>query len=1652
MTTDELSTKIRGDLAAQGRGTVDAIDAARNEFLQSIAPAPDPSSVPSTVDVINRINEKTQGMSFYEAQQFKADHWRLVQNTPQYQQMQFADQEKIRNRFMTQLGTDQKAYFESLDPNDPNNEHILEMYNRFEGMRNGEDVDLNGWESFGKSFVRNSTTGGLLFGLGDKFTDVNLKDKLIGVEATEMENLMMNAAERFSPQEALDYKRGRVFGTMAGIGVDIAATVLLGGVTGATAKGLELGMSAQKAFGTASFAARQFGKLARVVVPNALDASIFVGETAVNRAMNNELDSNEDIKEFVKDIPGTFAKGMAYSIFGGMIFSGMAHAVGSSRRGAVNALEKAKDAVPVSKKEMAKAASFFEGISEKEAMANITDQTTEKGLSFSRMLIRDTRKNMPWTPENFAKRVNKYVDAGMTQEGAEHIVRNQMEASFLKDPDKWFNESEMNRQALYMTWGADAELTKSGDLRFKSFLDKPLDKPVVVSNNREGLEQFFKAHYEGQWNKHLEEVRLASGFKTGKVHVSIELPGETSRSVKLNSSSVYNTFRPGDTVTNKTQIEDIVNKISPNRNIKVEILEGKNFYKGFDYKADTIFIPKTVDSAAKSIKFAEHFFDQLKEISAPLGKSVDFDIKGIKALLNMTTDLKYNKSFFGKMGRKFLLEQDAKGYKVLLDGEVLKDGKGIKRFTTPDEAINYTAKQVHIEEFGGLKGLQETLSYKGVSLEMKGGKIAAKINGDDYKVFNTMEDVLEDPHMRPGLPYSKRPETFDINVFGDGTAKKTYVNDNVSGTIEKFKKSETIIGLSSEMKDYQYVRKGSYKLKDSGIEGVDVYTNGSTTTVIIPETGFTKEFTSVSAAQHFLENFEKRYTNVLERAGEYGLITRPTQFGWAIGNDYEMHFVKSLDDVEKIISRESSIRVRDIADQHVIADAMKTSDKGLERLNSDYKRVLQERIAKRNQRARQKKSSRIQSWWNRAAKQSGARIRDNGNPESMRLFQVMQNSYRMMDNHTTTIDNEIEKIFKGFDDKELHFMGMILQREIHSGDWKKAAEEMNKVFKTNYKVDSRFETALNKAKDMFSQGGLEFGVDGGMWVQNYSPRFANKSWQQAFEVSAEGEDLLIGNDKLRQLLKANKIPDQEVPFFMHMRADEASTNLVETNVKHMLQNYYHIGIRTTYMKDPMEQLRKFASQIGNDPLLREDMNVMKQMLDSINGRVVDTPTAQAAHSLNEIKRTRQEDIFGKIFGKEEGSVQSMEEAFGTAMEQNGQDFGTIVKRLEGIDAMKSSDRFHSAMINGALMAWNARMPIRNIGQVYTNLAPIVGVRYTNRAVRDILSSKSLRKRLMDEGIEAGIINPDKVLTKMRNATDLAERNVNLGMYAFRRSDDFTRLVSMRATELRTQDAISLVKLEIEKGVFDPKSFLRKLSADYLDEGSQAKILDMVAGKNNPSGVLNELGIDAVMKREITTMTMYDYTPHLRPEMFRSKFGQIFGKMGTWPVAYFDLMKRGVQARGVEFVTKIAAAQAAMGFIYNDVLDMNGVAYTPLGNMTYMGGPALEGIPRMVGGATSALGGLFTGKMNPIEAGKTLAKNSSFYLPFYKQARSVNKSLEAIQNDEYREGILYGLGANPEWNGPGLAGMFGLNIEPDSDYNFRSWWDGIYENFEWGKEK
>ena len=1639
--SNNLAAKIAASNQAQGYGTQRGADEARDAYLKKQEEINNPPDQVTALEVMTKIEEIVADKPLAEAREIRSRGWGLVFNTEDFKNLNYGEQAEIKKLYDTKLNQRTQQAYDSLDPGDPANAHILKMYGQFNQMRAGEQVDINGWEAFGKALVENSTTGGLIFGAADMFSDSDLKETYIGTAAKEMEDLLIETAESFDYGEAQDYRRGRAYGTVLGLTADMGVLAATGSALGFAKAGTILGTKAAQAAiasGKTIKAAKAIKSIVTPLVINSLEGAVYVGEEYLNRFMNNEMEDNEDVDKFIKQIPGIFGAGVAMGLVGETLLKGVGHGMSRGRTAAIKTLETKgviKDAAGRAKDKVQKT------VVKSVVGETFSGSTIAEQKRYSRILLADMADETPWSVQRQADLRKKYLDLGWTEEGADEVVMLQKQAAFLKNPDQFVAEDALTKEAIRMQWNADFEETADGALKFSRLNGKALDQAVVVKNTAEDLQAFYQNNIEGQWNKHLEEVRAFRGFFSAPLEVSVASKGAELTTVKIDSGYMLRMARPHDGVTDSAYIEQFVKQFDLGADVKIKSVDHNTFYKNYVNESGVLQIPQHITSPKQSEAFVVRLFEQIGMESHALGRFSTIEVEDIIKMVLGTSNARYNKSFIKKLGHKASFVKDDKGFKIMLDGEVLRKGKAFRRFKTEKEAVNWTGKQLHMESLGGdIKGVQAELTHRGVRIEAKGGKLHTTINGDDYKVFDSIENLLEDSVTRPDIPYELRPAQFELSVMGD-QKKVTYANSGdgdrgVSAAAQKLNKSKSIQELSQTMSEYSYVRPSTYKLKDPGVEGVEVFTNGITTTLRMPDTGFVKDFSSPALAKKYLADIQNQYGNVLKRADDIGMVIRPNKIGWTVGNDFKMRHFNSLSDAEKYLARDTWISAKELADPYATADATKIIDEAVSK-SVLAKQLQLENIS--NAKMAKAQGKRESKWFKTArslTEQTGTRIARSGDMEGSRVFKVVQDSFRKMDSENTMNFNMIHGTFKNFSDGDRHFMGMLLLRGDNPKGWADSVGELNKALGTEYKLTADKVAALMRTKDLFEQGGQMFGVSGDKWIKEYAPRLASIDPNDPLKKLA-AQDVIEHTDKYKQLISENMSP-QDVPFFLNARTSESGTFLMDTNIENMLQQYYNIGTRAKYMKEPIAQLTAYSKGIKGDRVKLDNLTQMKQVMDSITGRVDDTGSAMAAHNLNDIKRAKKEKLFGSD-GPQKGD--NTEDMFTKAIDENTS-FEDVVKNLEGINAVKSGSRLFSAFQNGALMAWNLRMPIRNVSQVFTNLSPLVGIRYTNRAIHDVLKDKKTYERLYKEGVDTGIIAPVKANIRMRSFTDVAERNVTLGMSIFRKSDDLTRVVSMRANELRVADAIMKAKVDMKTGLFDPTKFLRDTSGDYLDDAGQKRLLDMVSGVNSPTGVMDERGIKVLMQREITTLSMYDYSAHLRPEKMRTQVGQIFGKMSTWPVSYFELVRRGVKARPVEFTANIIAAQAAIGFIYNDMLDLNGVPYTPVGNMTYMGGPGLEGIPNALGAATSAIGNVAKGEQSLVEAAGDIGKAARWTIPFYKQVKDASRAIDRIQNNEYREGMLHMLGANPDYNMPGAAGVLGINLEPNKDFSPASWWEAM----------
>ena len=311
------------------------------------------------------------------------------------------------------------------------------------------------------------------------------------------------------------------------------------------------------------------------------------------------------------------------------------------------------------------------------------------------------------------------------------------------------------------------------------------------------------------------------------------------------------------------------------------------------------------------------------------------------------------------------------------------------------------------------------------------------------------------------------------------------------------------------------------------------------------------------------------------------------------------------------------------------------------------------------------------------------------------------------------------------------------------------------------------------------------------------------------------------------------------------------------------------------------------------------------------------------------------------------------------------------------------------------MAGKLKLPLRNVSQVNTVLAPLAGTGNVSTAMKE-LGNDTFTTNLYKELYDKGIIKPRSGLSYEHGAIMNRVKNWNqYGMNNFYNSDDYTRMVS----SLSARNVFRNGRALLEEGGIDLKGFLKMCQTDYLSETDKINFVSLVG-----DGKLQTA--ETFMERRWTEMTMFEYEQINRPEKLNSGVGKILGQFSTYPLSLAQFMRRGLEAEGGWFATKMLMATTSTAFFYGEILGMDSVINAnPIENIMFTGGP----IPALGAQTMINVKNLtFNPSLGGVKAiGRDFAKT---FVPFSGIGNRLADGVAAFNEGDFHAGVVNTLGA------------------------------------------
>lgn len=426
----------------------------------------------------------------------------------------------------------------------------------------------------------------------------------------------------------------------------------------------------------------------------------------------------------------------------------------------------------------------------------------------------------------------------------------------------------------------------------------------------------------------------------------------------------------------------------------------------------------------------------------------------------------------------------------------------------------------------------------------------------------------------------------------------------------------------------------------------------------------------------------------------------------------------------------------------------------------------------------------------------------------------------------------------------------------------------------------------NKYEGLFAK----FGIDPNLFLFDYMPRI-----RRHLDSMKPSEINKLGMDEFMERVFGKGNVPKELSFFAeHQRLMDVANYAMDDDILSVLHKYNTIGHKKLYLNDIWRETYEYL-----------DSDVGKKLPVAVHQRM---------------NRYRQQ-IMGTYSSDAELMVQDAVTRF---MKKHGKD---------GIDAINAGQSFFGRIMSLnylTTMGWRPWLPLRNLFQVYSTLAPRFGNSATNRAIKEIVADAD--GEIIQVMKNLGIIQdvPPIVHQLAAEQSRLGKLTAG-GLKWYKNSDDLTRAVAFKTAWNQWSAATARLKSGALKG---KDEFLEFTQANLLGPDTANMIWDLVQ-KGKMDEARNLFGF------EVTADTMFLYQRAESPMMFQGLVGKMFGQYGTYSANFRQNVWKGLRygtlKQKAAFVARFAFNSAALygAFKALGIQEKNFLPWSPIG---FSGGP------------------------------------------------------------------------------------------------------------------
>ena len=868
-----------------------------------------------------------------------------------------------------------------------------------------------------------------------------------------------------------------------------------------------------------------------------------------------------------------------------------------------------------------------------------------------------------------------------------------------------------------------------------------------------------------------------------------------------------------------------------------------------------IIVPKDMKNFPKKLALA------LADHVAAEGKTVR-KIKEVEAKVTLPEDaikLKNLKTWFGN-----LIEQTRP-----MKEWAAKNAQGLD----PIEAI----KKLALSEMTS-QVLKTTLAKFGVRVignepklkAMKGGKVIAAGRTGEELLTNAGIDLDKIPSKYAPKVVGLNPDSVVFEVKGIGVK---------GGPKDIWKLLDNFTDISHTAAAQKIF---------SGGEGSITFARSRGYMVEMPAYGIRQRFTSLKAAREFIGGEWKSWANLSDRIEAAGGILRHENGKYVVhvgGSKYE---AKTLPELGKIMKE--NLPNPETVPELVAEDAhlYYKEDSPLLDFEAFRPRYNDIPLESTSENFLSKISMLIKpmtSWVSDYARKTG-------NIEVLRSFNDMEQGVRLSSRDTDLmleLVNEMEKSlglnrknFRGKTEGLFHLLG---EPNVEN---RAGIIEKFQLGEKELVVEKRLRAMLGENPNDPTGLFAKFGMDPWKFIYNYMSRVR--------AVTDESSILHLNQPEATEEILKKAFGNDSVPndirfWAENMRESDVVSFALDTNVFSVMRRYITRGNLRLYVGEPWRNMVGLLNQPGVDKNLRWRVFRYMDILQG-GGRTDMEKMAQSwsgsfSRALEEGKGKFKANI-QRTFGQEHKAELTLVEA-----QRRG--------REKAINAMHSDVlKMMYSLSYTTHLGLRGYIAVRNFGQVYQTVGPLIGNSYLQESIRFAASKKG--PAYLAELRRRGVVHQAlPLVNELSDAEHLLGKLADHSLSMFKTADDYSRFVGYKSGELKFEAGLKIFK---NVDMTNAKQFAEFVGTNLYGPEMNSRILEaLVAGK---SDVAKHIFSNATQERALFLMRREQ-----SPVMFHGVIGKMFGQYGTFATQYVQFV-----AQTWKYATKGQKAAFAARWIGN----------------------------------------------------------------------------------------------------------------------------------------